>query len=494
MSSSHAGPGLLQRTRIRLRPPFVITFTVGGLLAVTALAVVLYWVISRDVRDEQLRIARQSAGLVADASIAPRVAAHPHGLDAASVRVLDNTVATAQNSGALLDVVVHTRAGRIVYALDHTRIGRREALARHSAAALADDRTITSVQTVRSAGTDTRRVVVDVPVIRNGARRPVAAIELQLSHQPVADAVRRQVVRVELILIGAALLFFAGIWPRVKAASRAARAQSDPKREILVRELEAALKAGELDLHYQPIVDLESGRVSAMESFVRWRHPRHGLLMPGEFLPAAAASQLVGPLTVYIVERALRDCRSWRDAGFDAGVHVNLSEANVLDPRLPDEVGRLLGGAGIPAHALCLELTEKAIAADPAGAAGILARLDDMSVRISIDDFGTGYSSLAGLRDLPVCELKIDRSFISGLASVDRDAAITRSIIGLAHEIGVRVIAEGVEDHATLELLHELECDGAQGYLFSAALPLAGLLGWLASPTLRAPGEALAPA
>jgi EAL domain-containing protein (putative c-di-GMP-specific phosphodiesterase class I) len=227
-----------------------------------------------------------------------------------------------------------------------------------------------------------------------------------------------------------------------------------------------------------------------MESFLRWDHPRRGPISPADFLPAAAGSALIGPLTLYVIERALRDCRSWREHGVDAGVNVNLSEANVLDERLPDEVGRLLGQWRIPSDALCLEVTEQAIAADPEHAADILAGLDEMGVRISIDDFGTGYSSLAGLRDLPVCELKVDRSFVSGLLSTNRDAAITRSIIRLAHDLDVHVIAEGVEDAATLAQLHELGCDGAQGYLFAPAMALAELLAWLDAPALRDGAEA----
>jgi EAL domain-containing protein (putative c-di-GMP-specific phosphodiesterase class I) len=245
------------------------------------------------------------------------------------------------------------------------------------------------------------------------------------------------------------------------------------------------IEAGDLDLHYQPIIELGSGRVAAMESFLRWDHPRRGPLAPGSYLPAASRSPLIGPLTLYVIDRALRDCRAWRERGVDAGVHVNLSEANVLDERLPDEVGRMLGRWRIPSDALSLEVTEAAIAADPEHAADILAGLDAMGVRISIDDFGTGYSSLAGLRDLPVSELKIDRSFVNGLLDVERDASIVRSIIGLAHDLDVRVIAEGVQDAATLQHLDELGCDGAQGFYFAPALPLAETLAWLAAPTLQ---------
>ena len=433
------------------------------------------------MRGEQLRVARQSAELIARTSYAQRLEHRPWQLGAPALRALDETTAAAQHNGALHAIVVWSPSGRIIYAHAHQRIGTRRPLTSALGAALAGQ-VVTRVVGTGAA----REVVVAVPLIREGAAKPYAAAEMRMSYLPIATAIRTQSIRIQLILIGAALLFYAAILPRLVAASRAAREQADPEAEILLQELDAALQAGDLDLHYQPIVELGSGRVAAMESFVRWHHPRRGPLAPAEFLPVAAGSRLIGPLTLYIIDRALRDCRAWRELGIDAGVHVNLSEANVLDERLPDEVGRLLGQWRIPSNALCLEVTETAIAADPEHAAGILAGLDEMGVRISIDDFGTGYSSLAGLRDLPVSELKIDRSFVSGLLEVDRDASIARSIIGLAHDLDVQVIAEGVEDAATLRELGDLGCDGAQGFYFAPALALADLLAWLAAPTLLA--------
>ncbi|MDX6678652.1 MAG: hypothetical protein QOE31_2704 [Solirubrobacteraceae bacterium] len=485
MSPSRSTVGRVQRARLRLRPGFLVIFTLGGLAAVAGLALALNWIVTQDVRSEQLRVARQSAELIAHSSYEPRLRRGAGRLSAATLRALDETTAAAQRTGSLHEIVVWSREGRIIYAADHQRIGQRRRLTSALGAAL-DGQLVTSVQDGGSAGgAKVRRVAISVPLLRDGAARPVAAVQMSLPYEPIAAAIRKQSLRIQFILAAAALLFYAAILPRLIAASRAARRQSDPATEILMCELEAALDAGELELHYQPIIELASGRVTAMESFLRWHHPRRGPISPAEFLPAAAGGALIGPLTLYVIERALRDCRAWREHGVDAGVNVNLSEANVLDERLPDEVGRLLGQWRIPSGALCLEVTEQAIAADPEHAADILAGLDEMGVRISIDDFGTGYSSLAGLRDLPVCELKIDRSFVSGLLSIDRDAAITRSIIGLAHDLDVRVIAEGVEQAATLEVLRDLGCDGAQGYLFAPALALADLLAWLDAPTLR---------
>jgi EAL domain-containing protein (putative c-di-GMP-specific phosphodiesterase class I) len=487
MSHSRTSVGRLKRARLHLRPAFLVTFTLGGAAAVAALCGALHWMVTQDVRSEQLRGARQSAELIARSGYAPRLEHERGRLSAVTLRALDEATAAAQRSGSLHEIVVWSRSGRIIYTPNHRRIGKRVKLTSALGAAL-DGQTVTSLLNASGPSTSSegRRLVVSVPLIREGGTRPVAAVQMQLPYEPVAAAIRKQSLRLQLILIGAALLFYAAMLPRLIAASRAARDKFDPATEILMRELGMALEAEELELHYQPIIELASGRVSAMESFLRWKHPRLGPLPPNEYLTAAARTDLIGPLTLYIIERAMRDCRSWRERGIDAGVQVNLSEANVLDERLPDEVGRLLGQWRIPSNALCLEVTERAIAADPEHAADILAGLDEMGVRISIDDFGTGYSSLAGLRDLPVSELKIDRTFISGLVGVDRDAAITRSIINLAQDLDVRVIAEGVEDAATLQRLNDLGCDGAQGYYFAPALPLPALLAWLSAPTLRA--------
>ncbi|MDX6690306.1 MAG: hypothetical protein QOG15_1763 [Solirubrobacteraceae bacterium] len=477
---------------MRLRPAFLVTFTLGGFVAVAALAFVLNWIVTQDVRSDQLRTARASGELIARTAYAQRLGHLRRPLSSATLHALDQATAAAQRNGSLYEVVILSRSGRVVYSPDHRQIGVRSRLTTALGAAF-DGQTVTNLQSPTAASSGPkgqRRLLVTVPVVAEGGTRPLAAVQMRLPYEPVAAAIKKQSLRLQLILIGAALLFYAAMLPRLIAASRAAREKFDPKTEILMRELRFALEAEELELHYQPIVELASGRVSAMESFLRWQHPRLGPLPPTEYLPAAARTDLVGPLTLYVINRALRDCRSWRERGIDAGVHVNLSESNVLDERLPEEVGKLLGQWRIPSNMLCLEVTEEAIAADPEHAADVLAGLDEMGVRISIDDFGTGYSSLAGLRDLPVGELKIDRTFISGLASVDRDAAITRSIIGLAHDLDVRVIAEGVEDVATLQQLHALGCDGAQGFYFAPALPLAKLLAWLSAPTLRDADEA----
>ncbi len=272
----------------------------------------------------------------------------------------------------------------------------------------------------------------------------------------MAQSIASRTKRINYILVGAALLFYGLLWPLLLRASKAVRSQADPRKQALLRQLANAIRRDELLLHYQPTVDLADGHVVAVEALLRWRHPKQGLLAPNEFLPTVTDYALNSQLALYVVETALRDCAEWRARGIDAAVNVNLSVANVLDPALPEQIGKLLATGGIPPSALGLEVTETAIMADEGKSATMLKTLDAMGVRIAIDDFGTGYSSLAGLRDLPLTELKIAREFIMGLRMRPRDKAIVRLITRLAHELEVRVIASGVEDEATVNELADL--------------------------------------
>jgi EAL domain-containing protein (putative c-di-GMP-specific phosphodiesterase class I) len=329
-----------------------------------------------------------------------------------------------------------------------------------------------------------QQITVGVPTYRAGHADPVTAVDVVLAYSPVARAISDSTRRVNLILIGAAILFYAVLMPRLLRASRALRSQNDPRKQALMRELSTAIDRDELLLHYQPTIDLADGTVVAVEALLRWQHPKRGLLAPSEFLPTINDSALTGRLTLRVTEIALGDCAAWRERGIDAGVNVNLSARNALDEKLPERIGKLLATSGIPADALGLELTEGAIAANPETAGQMLRSLARMGVRIAIDDFGTGYSSLAGLRDLPVSELKVDRSFVAGLIARPRDAAIVRSTIQLAHELDVEVIAEGVEDQDTVQELAALGCDMAQGYYFSPPQPLSALIEWFEAPLI----------
>jgi len=251
-----------------------------------------------------------------------------------------------------------------------------------------------------------------------------------------------------------------------------------PARLSLIGELRGAIEAGQLVLHYQPKVDLQSGRIAGCEALVRWEHPELGLLRPGAFVPMAESTSLIRPLTRRVLEQALADVDAWRARGVELSVAVNLSARCLNDPAFPTTVRELLAAARVPPARLALELTESAIMADPALTAAVLDELHRMGVALSVDDFGTGYSSLAYLQQLPVEEIKIDRSFVMAMAQ-ETSAVIVRSTIELGRNLGLRVVAEGVEDDDVMAQLRELACPVVQGYAISPPLPAAAFLEWM---------------
>ena len=249
----------------------------------------------------------------------------------------------------------------------------------------------------------------------------------------------------------------------------------------LLGELRAAITAGELVLHYQPKVDVGSDAVLGVEALVRWEHPTRGLLPPGEFVPLAERTGAIGDLTSWVLDTALAQLRVWRDAGMELTMAVNLAAPNIVDESLPDLVGELLERHGVPGALLECEISEHTVMADPHRAISVLERLRGLGVRLSLDDFGTGHSSLAYLKRLPLDEVKIDRSFVIGMAENSNDAAIVRSTIDLARNLGLEVVAEGVESEAILRDLGALSCDVAQGFFLSRPLPAEQLGAWLAA-------------
>jgi diguanylate cyclase (GGDEF)-like protein len=232
----------------------------------------------------------------------------------------------------------------------------------------------------------------------------------------------------------------------------------------LIGELRHAIEASELVVHYQPQAELPLGRIVSVEALVRWQHPTRGLLPPSEFVPLAEHTGLVRPLTMYVLDTALCQSRAWRQAGIDLRVAVNITARDLLDVRFVDEVRELLERWQVPPERLELELTENTILTDPARARTVLARLSELGVRVAIDDFGSGNSSLGYLKRLPVDVLKIDRTFVVNMAADPDDAVIVRSTVELGHNLGLEVVAEGVENETTLRRLAELDCDTVQGY------------------------------
>ncbi|HEV7485988.1 MAG TPA: EAL domain-containing protein [Thermoanaerobaculia bacterium] len=252
-----------------------------------------------------------------------------------------------------------------------------------------------------------------------------------------------------------------------------------PDQLSLVVEMRTAIERNEFELYYQPKRHLHSGLVTRVEVLVRWNHPRRGLLMPASFVPIAERTGLIKPMTDWILDKALQQCREWQDAGAPIHVAVNVSAKSLLEETLPSKVQSLLDKWNIDPRFLKIEITESSIMADPAHALAIMSMLQSMGVRLSVDDFGTGYSSLTHLRELPIDEIKIDKAFVLGMLTSDADAAIVRTVIDLAHNLGKQVCAEGVEDAETLRRLEEMGCDLAQGYFISRAVPAAALMVWL---------------
>jgi EAL domain-containing protein (putative c-di-GMP-specific phosphodiesterase class I) len=480
---------------MRLRPGFLLSYSLAGLVAVGLLAFAVSRILSTQIRSSQLTSATASANLLASAAYGPRLSGSRQ-LKITELRALDQATLAARRSAGVIGVGIWDNRSQILYATNHRLIGKTIVRPAEVESAVAGETSTvvgpgTQSPVAHAAGT---QIDVAVPIYARHGRKVSAVAEIALPYAPVAQAISTQTKRIDIVLFGAALLFYAALWPRLLRASRAVRTQADPAKQALLRELENGIKRDELLLHYQPTIDLGAGRVVAVEALLRWQHPKRGLLAPSEFLPSLTDDDLNGRLTLHVVGMALRDCGEWRDRGIDAAVNVNLTVSNVIDDALPEQIGKLLATCGIPPAALGLEVTETAIVADPEKAAVMLEALHRMGVRIAIDDYGTGYSSLAVLRDLPISELKVDREFVVGLRKRPRDEAIVRSTIRLAHELDVKVIAEGVEDQKTVSELVALECDMAQGYYFSPPLSLPDLVAWFEAPIVAGGGAVAEPA
>ncbi|MEA2114738.1 MAG: EAL domain-containing protein [Thermodesulfobacteriota bacterium] len=254
-----------------------------------------------------------------------------------------------------------------------------------------------------------------------------------------------------------------------------------PKRLTLMGELRQAFDRNELELYYQPKISVHKDRISGVEALVRWNHAVHGLMTPDEFIPLAERSGLIKQLSWWVLQNALAQAVLWHEKGIAIGVAVNISPFILLDPELPEAIIGLLSSHKLPEGTLTLEITETSVLKDPDLALEILLRLADMGIIISIDDYGTGYSSLSYLRKMPASEVKIDKSFVIDMLKNDNDAVIVRATIELAHNLGMKVVAEGVENKETAARLKELNCDILQGYYFSRPLAIGDFTRWFAS-------------
>ncbi len=254
------------------------------------------------------------------------------------------------------------------------------------------------------------------------------------------------------------------------------RDDHDAARLELTGELRHAIGHDELVLHFQPKIDLRIGKTIGVEALVRWRHPKRGLMPPDQFIPTAEETELIRPLTRWVLDRALRQCRLWLESGLAVGVAVNLAGRNLLDADLAATTKELLDAWRVDPGKLDVDLTESSILAAPA--IETLSHLGAIGIGLALDHFGTGFSSLAHLKRLPFREIKIDRSFIAGMSGQE-DISVVRPMIDLGHTMGLRVVAEGVEDLATLDGLKALGCDSAQGFYFCAPIPAADLTTWM---------------
>jgi diguanylate cyclase (GGDEF)-like protein len=256
---------------------------------------------------------------------------------------------------------------------------------------------------------------------------------------------------------------------------------SDAETLKLLGQVRGALAAGEFTLHYQPKVDLQTRRITGVEALVRWLHPELGLLGPDRFIPLVEQTSLIGPLTMNVLDQALSQAVAWRRRGIVLEIAVNLSARNLLDLELPERIASLLRERGVPAEQLVLEVTESAAMADPERGVRVLQALRELGTGIAIDDFGTGNASIEYLAELPATELKIDRTFVTDILQSGRDQAIVRSTIDLARNLGMTVVAEGIEREDTLEHLAKEGCAMAQGFYFSRPLPAEELTHQLAA-------------
>jgi EAL domain-containing protein (putative c-di-GMP-specific phosphodiesterase class I) len=247
----------------------------------------------------------------------------------------------------------------------------------------------------------------------------------------------------------------------------------------LAAELQMAIAEGALEVFYQPKAELGTGALVGVEALVRWEHPKHGAIPPDEFVPLAEGTGQMRSMTALVLDRVLAQVAAWRGLGVDLAVSVNLSVRSLIDLDFAGQLHAMCRAHGVEPNALVLEITETQMMADPTRTIRMLERLASLGIELSVDDFGTGYSSLSYLQRLPVHEIKVDKSFVLGMTADDANTKIVRSIVDLGHNLGLRVVAEGVEDRITWEALRALGCDIAQGYYLSRPLPGSQLTSWL---------------
>jgi EAL domain-containing protein (putative c-di-GMP-specific phosphodiesterase class I) len=428
-----------------------------------------------DARADATRQARQLAQALSGATFGPLLAETNVAPDERARRFW-RAVGAARSSAAVISIDVYDATRQVVFSTDPGFVGRRPPAVPALESAFRGG----AKAAVVTGGTPVpgKRIDVQAPVRQGG--RVIGALAMRLDYAPVADEIHHRVARVwELIGAGALLLYLA-VLPSVLWLTRVMRREHDPAARALLADFAESLdKRADVELYYQPIVDMDSGRVTAVEALARWRHPRRGIVLPAEFVPVVERSDLLWRFTLRVIEAAVRQSAAWLRRGWNLPVAVNLSGGAVVDERLPEAVDQLLRRYELPGRYLELELTEAAIMSRPDRAGAVLSELGELGVAlIAIDDFGTGYSSLARVWTLPVQALKIDRAFIVEMVE-RRNPALVTSIIALAHSLGLTVIGEGVEDERTWVELASLNCDRAQGWFLTPPQPAIALEAWI---------------
>jgi EAL domain-containing protein (putative c-di-GMP-specific phosphodiesterase class I) len=448
---------------LRWRQSLVVSLTLMAFAAVALLAVVVSRVVGNQIETDALARAGATAEVLARSSFAPALPSHGRTLTRAAVRALDAQVAAARASQPGTEVLLRDRGGRILYS---------SAGAAQAAAAVQ-----TGTLIVGRGGE--RRVRSTLPVRARRAGAPDAYLQLEVPYAPVAHDISVRTRRLDVVLGLTALAIYLLALPSLLRAGRALRLQYDPRRMQLARDVKRAIKKHELSMAYQPIVDSKTRELRSVEALVRWSDPRRGVISPGSFIPALEQTGAMWDLTCHVFDLSFAQCAQWRREGLDIHIAVNVSGAVLLDKRLLGALERLADRHHVPADMLEIEITEGALVQDPREATRMLTAIAAIGLRvIAIDDFGTGYSSLARLHELPLDTLKIDQSFVHRMAA-GGDTAIVRSVVDLAHALGLDVIAEGVEDEQTAELLGELGCEYLQGYQLGRPLPAHDLVRWL---------------
>ena len=255
--------------------------------------------------------------------------------------------------------------------------------------------------------------------------------------------------------------------------------EHSPRRLTLMGELKRAIERDELQVFYQPKINLADNTIFGAEALIRWKHELHGNIPPDEFIVLAERHRMIRPLTQWVLERSFRTCAEWRQAGKELTISINLSTKDLHEPELPDQIAGIAAKTEVQPEWIVFEITESSLMGDPTRALLVIERLRSMGYQFSIDDFGTGYSSLAYLKKLPLSELKIDKSFVLDMADNENDAIIVRATVNLAHNLGLTVIAEGIETVEAMNMLKSFGCDIGQGYLFSKALSKPDFEKWM---------------